>query len=70
MLRSMIWIVSPHEIERRADAAGVPLREIIALAGISHTTFYRWRAGKSQPTLGVYQRLLEALHAAEDTETA
>jgi transcriptional regulator with XRE-family HTH domain len=53
--------LTPAEMERRAALAGMSIKDLAAAAGISHTTFYRWRAGKSEPSLDVYKRLYRAL---------
>lgn len=57
-------LLSPADIERLAAEAGIPLREVFARAGIAHTTFYRWKAGKTEPTLDVYRRIRDALRPA------
>lgn len=63
MLRAMIddELLSPSDVERLAIEAGVSLPDLCSRAGISHTTFYRWKAGKTEPTLDVYRRIRDAL---------
>ncbi len=48
------------EIEARAKCNGLTVRDLCQRAGVAHSTFTRWRAGKTQPTLDVYTRLLDA----------
>lgn len=57
-------LLSPEDVERLAAERGIPLREVIARAGIAHTTFYRWKARKTEPTLDVYRRIRDALGSA------
>lgn len=54
--------MSPVDVERLATERGLSLKDLFVRAGISHTTFYRWRAGKTEPTLEVYRRIRDALH--------
>ena len=54
-------LLTPTDIERRADAAGLSIKDVCERAGIAHTTFYRWKAGKTEPTLDVYRRIRDAL---------
>ena len=54
-------LMSPLEIERLAGEAGLSVRDLCQRAGIALSTFYRWRSGETEPTLGVYRRLRDAL---------
>lgn len=56
-------LLSPEDVERRAAEAGLSLKQVIERAGIAHTTFYRWRSGKTTPSIKVYRRILDALRA-------
>lgn len=58
-------LLSPADVERLACEAGISLKEVFARAGIAHTTFYRWKAGKTEPTLDVYRRIRDALGPME-----
>ena len=51
---------TPAEIERRAKALGLGMPDVCRAAGIAPSTFYRWRAGDTCPSLDVCQRLLDA----------
>jgi transcriptional regulator with XRE-family HTH domain len=53
-------VLTPLEIEARAHAAGITLREVCKRAEIALSTFYRWKAGKTAPTLTVYSRICAA----------
>lgn len=57
-------LLSPNDIERLAADAGITVMELCRQAGIAHTTFYRWKAGKTRPTMVVYERIQNALRAA------
>lgn len=48
-------------IEARARARGMSMLEMCRAAGIAASTFTRWKAGKTEPTLGVYRRLCEVV---------
>lgn len=56
--------MSPEEIECQAAAAGLSLRELCARAGIAQSTFYRWRAGATEPQVRVYRRITDVLREA------
>lgn len=51
-------LLSPGDIEARARLAGLSLAELCRRAGIAQSTFTRWKAGTTEPTLSVYRRLL------------
>jgi transcriptional regulator with XRE-family HTH domain len=53
------------EIETRAKNAGLSMRETCIAAGVSQSTFSRWKANATTPNLGTLTRLAEAIGAAE-----
>jgi transcriptional regulator with XRE-family HTH domain len=57
-------LLSPADVERLAVEAGLSLKQVCARAGIAHTTFYRWKAGKTRPTMDVYERIRDAVRPA------
>jgi transcriptional regulator with XRE-family HTH domain len=57
-------LLSAADVERLADEAGLSVAELCKRAKIAHTTFYRWRTGRTSPSLDVYCRLQDALRAA------
>ena len=59
--------MSPDEIERQAAAVGLSLRELCARAGIAQSTFYRWKAGNTEPQVRVYRRISDVLREARAT---
>jgi len=61
MLAVMDELLSAADVERLAGEAGLSIKDVCARAGIAHTTFYRWKSGKTEPTLDVYRRILDAL---------
>lgn len=54
--------MTPEEIVEAAKARGLSMSEVFKAAGISHSTFSRWKAGITEPTLGVYRRIVDAAH--------
>lgn len=54
-------LARPEEIERLAAERGKSIRDVCAEAGIARTTFSRWKAGVTSPTLDVYRRIVEAV---------
>ena len=56
-------LLTPADIERLAEEAGLTLKEVCARAGIAQSTFSRWRAGKTVPSIDVYQRILAVVRA-------
>jgi predicted transcriptional regulator len=61
----MNCLLSPADVERLADEVGLSVAELCKRANIAHTTFYRWRVGRTSPTLDVYRRLQDVLRAAQ-----
>lgn len=61
----MADLLTPSEIEARAAAAGMSLTDLCRGADIALSTFYRWKNGKTEPGIGVYQRLVDALPRQE-----
>jgi transcriptional regulator with XRE-family HTH domain len=57
--------LTPRQIEELAENAGKSMRRVCEEAGIAQSTFSRWKAGDTEPTLGVYRRILAAVSAAE-----
>lgn len=53
--------LTPSEIETIAADRGIPMAELLRRAGIHRTTFSRWLAGDTEPTLSVYRRIIAAL---------
>lgn len=51
---------TPDDIEARAKAAGLTIPEVCKLAEIAPSTFWRWKHGKTSPTVGVCQKLIDA----------
>ena len=58
-MHTMQHVLTPDEIEKRAERLGVSMAVACERAGIALSTFYRWKTGATKPTLGVYQRLCE-----------
>ena len=56
----MTDLLSPEEIEARAKAAGLTIADACKHAAIALSTFYRWKTGKTHPSVDVYRRLCEA----------
>ena len=61
MVSAMNDLLTPADIERKAAEAGITLKEVCVRAGIAQSTFSRWKAGKTEPTLDVYRRIRDAL---------
>ncbi len=45
------------DLERRAQAKGVPIRRLVKKAGINSSTWTRWKSGQTTPTFGTWERL-------------
>ena len=53
--------MTPEQIEAAADAAGLSIAEVCRRAGIAQSTFGRWKAGRTEPTMAVYRRICAAV---------
>ncbi len=52
---------TPEELETAAQSAGFSMRLVCAKAGFAHTTWYRWKNARTEPTREVVIRLGRAL---------
>lgn len=59
-----------HDIESRAKRAGIPLKKLCDQAGVSVSTFNRWKAGTVGPTLRKIQALSDELDRHERGQDA
>jgi transcriptional regulator with XRE-family HTH domain len=48
-------------IEARAEAAGIAIPDLLARAGVSPTTWWRWKSGKYHPRWATLQKIYEQL---------
>lgn len=51
-------LLTPPDIKRLAAERGLTLAAVCSKAGIAMSTFSRWQAGKTEPTLTIYRRLV------------
>jgi transcriptional regulator with XRE-family HTH domain len=58
-------VLSPQGMEQRARDAGLSMVEVCNRAKIAHSTWSRWKRGRTTPLLAVYQRLIAVIIAAE-----
>lgn len=56
-------LLSPSDVETLARDRGLSVAQLCAQAGVAHSTFTRWRAGKTEPTLDVYRRFVNVIGA-------
>lgn len=54
-----------QEVTKRAANIGVTMKALCYRAGISNSTFTRWKSGRSEPLVSSYLRLIDALEVAE-----
>ena len=60
-------LLTPADVERIAETRGKSVSEICRLAAIAPSTFSRWKAGKTEPTLTVYRKIVAALETADSS---
>lgn len=56
-------IVSHTDIELKAKAAGISMRQVCIRAGVSESTMVRWKYGRLSPRLIIVQKIVDALSA-------
>jgi predicted transcriptional regulator len=56
----MADLLTPQDIERLADKAGVTMASVCKLAGVAPSIFTRWKAGKTEPNMESYRRIRDA----------
>ena len=54
-------VLTATDIEALAWKAGLSMAEVCRRAGLAQSTFTRWKAGKTEPTLDAYRRLYRAV---------
>ncbi|WP_159259991.1 helix-turn-helix transcriptional regulator [Komagataeibacter xylinus] len=59
----MTKFLSADDVEAAAKRRGLTIPMLCSEAGVSHPTFYRWKAGAHTPTLKTYQKIIAALRA-------
>lgn len=52
--------LTPEQVEEQARKAGMNIAMMCAAARVASSTFYRWKRGELNPTIDVYQRLVQA----------
>ena len=57
-------LLTPADVERLAQRAGIPMVELCRRAGVAASIFSRWKAGKTEPSLENYRRIRDAAQAA------
>ena len=58
-------LLTPDVIERMAKEAGMSIGELCESANIAPSTFYRWKKGRTKPTLEIYERLYAVITKGE-----
>ena len=64
-MRRMSTLLSPDDFLAAAADAGTSMSEVCRAAGIAPSTFSRWKAGQTSPSIENYQALLTALRNAK-----
>lgn len=54
-----------QDIEQRSAAINLPIKTVLTDAGIDWSTWWRWKQGKSSPTIASFNKLQRALEARE-----
>lgn len=60
----MTDLLTPADIKRLASERGMTMAAVCAKAGIATSTFSRWQAGKTEPSIGVYRQIVDAIGGA------
>ena len=58
-------LLTPTEIEACARAGGLTMAQVCKRANVAQSTFSRWKAGSTEPTIGVYRRIVDAARGHE-----
>ncbi|WP_407646346.1 helix-turn-helix domain-containing protein [Gluconobacter vitians] len=54
---------TPQQIEQSAADKGMTMREVCSLSGMARSTFQRWKAGKTSPTVATVNRMMDAIYS-------
>lgn len=63
-------LLTPSDIKRLAAARGLTMARVCAKAGVATSTFTRWQAGKTEPTLTIYRRFVAAVSDPDASDGA
>lgn len=59
-------LLTAADLEALAKAKPISIAEVCRRAGVAESTFWRWKSGATEPTLGIYRRLLDVVRAKDD----
>ena len=57
-------LMKPIDVEAEAAKRGKSMAQVCREAGIAPSTYSRWKAGDTEPTLSVYRRIVAAVTQA------
>lgn len=63
-------LISPADLEARAQAAHTTMADICRRAGIPDSTYRRWKMGRQSPKLETIDRLRAAMAECEEEQRA
>jgi len=56
---------SADEIEARAAAAGLTVRDLCREVGIAESTFWRWKSDRHSVKVSIYDRMVDVIEEAK-----
>lgn len=54
-------LLTPADVEKLAERAGIPIAEVCRRAGVASSIFSRWKSGKTEPNLENYRRIRDVV---------
>ncbi|NKD88738.1 helix-turn-helix transcriptional regulator [Haematospirillum sp. 15-248] len=57
----MLHPVTPHEIERIAKAVGLSINQVCRDAGVSRSSFTRWKRGSASVSVSTANKIIRAI---------
>lgn len=53
--------MKPTDIQKRAKAKGLRMQSILITADVNRSTWWRWKTGKSSPSIATVERINQAI---------
>jgi transcriptional regulator with XRE-family HTH domain len=53
--------MKPTDIQKRAKAKGLRMQSILNTADVNRSTWWRWKTGKSSPSIATVERINQAI---------
>jgi transcriptional regulator with XRE-family HTH domain len=53
--------MKPNDIQKLAKSKGFPIQTILTIAHVNRSTWWRWKTGKTSPSIATVERINQAI---------